>query len=87
MYIVNMASGCTNQEGLFVSSDDLDNISILIDEDKYLDEEITHLFNKVNIFTFKFEKKNTINQTLNIRKACTAIQSNFEQFHECFLVQ
>ena len=57
MYIVKMASGCTNQEGLFVSSDDLDNISILIDEDKYLEEEITHLFNKANIFTFKFEKK------------------------------
>ena len=48
---------CTHQEGLFVSSDDLDNISILLDEDKDLEEEITHLFNTVNIFIFKFERK------------------------------
>ena len=29
----------------FVSLDDLDNISILLDKDNDLEEEITHLFN------------------------------------------
>ena len=85
MYIAKMASGCIHQEGLFVSSDDLDNISALLDEDKDLKEEIIHLFYIVDIFTFKFEKITT-NQTLNILKACTAIQSNFERLQVCFLV-
>ena len=45
MYLVNMASDCTHNEGSFVSLDDLDNISILLDEDNELEEEIAHLFN------------------------------------------
>ena len=32
MYIVNMASGCTYEEASFVSLDNLDNISILLDQ-------------------------------------------------------
>ena len=40
MYIVNMASGCTHKEASFVFLDDLDNISILLDEDNDLEEEI-----------------------------------------------
>ena len=56
MYIVNMASGCTHEEASFVSLDDLDNISILLDEDNGLEEKITHLFNEVSIFILKFEK-------------------------------
>ena len=67
MYTVNMASGCTHLETLLVSLDDLDNISILLDKDKELEEEITYLFNKVSIFTFKFGK-NKISQALNILK-------------------
>ena len=45
MYIVSKASGCTHQKASFVFLDDLDNISILLDEDNGLEEEITHLFN------------------------------------------
>ena len=67
MYTVNMASGCTHLETLLVSLDDLDNISILLDKDKELEEKITYLFNKVNTFTFKFGK-NKISQALNILK-------------------
>ena len=63
MYIVNIASGCSNGGALFVSLDDLDNISILLAEDNDLEEEITYLFNEANIFIFNFEK-NTANQTL-----------------------
>ena len=51
-----MASGCTYEEASFVSLDNLDNISVLLDEDIDLEEEITHLFNEVTIFYFKFEK-------------------------------
>ena len=40
MYIVNMASGCTDEGVSFVSLDDLDNISILLDEDNDLEEEL-----------------------------------------------
>ena len=43
MYIINMASDCTHQEASFVSLDNLDNIPILLDEDKYLEEKITPL--------------------------------------------
>ena len=56
MYIEHMASGGT-EEASFVSLDDLDNISILLDKDNDLEEEITHSFNEVSIFVFKFEKK------------------------------
>ena len=39
MYIVNMASGCTHEGASFVSLDDLDNISILLDNDNDLEKE------------------------------------------------
>ena len=52
-----MASGFTGDEASFVSLDDLDNISILLDEGNDLEEEISHLFNEVSTFIFKFEKK------------------------------
>ena len=55
MYTVNMASDCTHEEASFVSLDDLDSISILLDKDNYLEEEITHLFNEVSNFIFKFK--------------------------------
>ena len=55
-----MASGCTYEEASFVSLDNLDNISVLLDEDIDLEEEITHLFNEVTIFYFKFEKKHKL---------------------------
>ena len=54
----------------FVSSDDLDNVSVLLVEDSDLEEEITHLFNEASVFIFKFEK-NTTNQALNKLKTCT----------------
>ena len=38
-----MALGCTHEESSFVSLDNLGNISILLDEDHNLEEEITHL--------------------------------------------
>ena len=43
-----MTLGCTHEEALFVYLDDLDNISILLDEDDDLEEEITDLFNEVS---------------------------------------
>ena len=58
--------GLHTEEALFVSSDDLGNISILLDEGNDLEEEITHLFNEVSIFIFKFKKNPTTNQALNI---------------------
>ena len=58
MYIVNTASGCTHEEASFLSLDDLDNISILLDEDSDLEEEITYLFDEISSFILKFEKKN-----------------------------
>ena len=54
----------------FVSSHDLDNVSILLVEDNDLEEEITHLFNEASVLISKFEK-NTTNQALNILKRCT----------------
>ena len=36
MYTVNMASGCTQEEALFVSLDDLGSIYILLDEDNQI---------------------------------------------------
>ena len=38
------------QEASFVSLDDFDNISILLDKDNDLKEEITHLLNEVFFF-------------------------------------
>ena len=45
------------EKASFVSLDDLDNISSLLDEDNDLEYEINHLFDKVSISIFKFEKK------------------------------
>ena len=63
---VKMALDCTQEEVSFVSLDDWDDISIslvllilLIYFDK-LEEENTHLFNKVSSFIFKFEKTTTL---------------------------
>ena len=67
-----------------MSLDDLDNISILLDEDNGLKEEITHLFNEISIFIVKFQKNST-NRGLNILQTCTLIRGNFEQFQVCFL--
>ena len=67
MCIVNMASGCTLEEALFVSIDKWGSISILLGEDNDLVKETIHLFDEVNIFIFQFEE-NTINQFLNISK-------------------
>ena len=58
---------------MFVSLDDLDNISISLNKDNDLEEEITNLFNEVSIFIFKFEKKPTTNQALNILQTYTVI--------------
>ena len=71
-----MTPGCTHKEASFVSLDDLDNISILLDEDNDLEEELTHLFNVV--FLFLNLKKNTTNQALNILKTFTVKRGNFE---------
>ena len=38
MYIVNMASSCMHEDASFVSLDDLENVSILLDEDHDLEE-------------------------------------------------
>ena len=45
MYIAFTATVCTHEKASFVSLNDLDNISILLEVDHDLDEEITHLFN------------------------------------------
>ena len=58
MYILRMTSGCTHKEVLFVSLDDLDNISILLDESNDLEEEVSHLFNKKSIL--KLQKRQPI---------------------------
>ena len=71
-----MTPGCTHEEASFVSLDDIDNISILLDEDNDLEEELTHLFNVV--FLFLNLKKSTINQALNILKTFTVKRGNFE---------
>ena len=82
-----MASGCTHEVASFVSSDDLDNISISLDGDNDLEEEITHLFNEVSIFIFKFEKKPQ-NQSGSkyTQSMYRVIRGNFERFQVCFLV-
>ena len=86
MYIVIMALGCTHEEVSFLSLHDLDDISILLNEDNYFEEEISPLFNEVTIFIFKCEK-NTTNQVLSILKICNLIRRNFERFQVCFLVK
>ena len=59
MCMVNMDSACTLEEALFLSLDNFVNISILLDKDNDLEEEITHLFDEVRIFILKFEKNET----------------------------
>ena len=83
MYIVNVASGCTHEKASFVSLDDLDNISILLDDDNDLEEEITYLFDEL---LFSSLKKVTTNQALNILKTCTVTRGNLERFQACFQV-
>ena len=49
-----MASDCSHEKALFVPLADLGNISILLNKDNDLEEEITHLFNegrRIFIFT------------------------------------
>ena len=50
IYTANIALSCTHKEASFVSLDDLHNISILLDKYNDLEQEITHLFNKVFLF-------------------------------------
>ena len=61
-----MASSCTHKEASFVSLGNLDDISILLDEDNDLEEETTDIYidiyNEKIIFILKFEKR-----TLGIR--------------------
>ena len=57
MYIVNRASSYTHEEALFVSLDDLDNISFLLQQENDSEEEIAHLFNEVSTFMVRFWKK------------------------------
>ena len=45
VYIAFTATVCTHEKASFVSLNDLDNISILLEVDNDLEEEITHLFN------------------------------------------
>ena len=54
MYIVNRASSYTHEEPLFVSLDDLDNISFLLQQENDSEEEIAHLFNEVSTFMVRF---------------------------------
>ena len=86
MYVLNMASGCTHEETLFVSSDDLDNSSILLDEDNDLEEESTHLSNEVFLFSsLKKEKKHSQSSS-----KCTQNMyrngGNLERIQVCFLI-
>ena len=61
MYIVNMASSCIHEDASSVSLDDLDNVSILLNEDHDLEEQITHLFNEAFLFS-SLKKKQKHNQ-------------------------
>ena len=47
-----MALGGTDEGALFVSLDDFDNISILLDEDNDLKKEIPHFLTKYFYFQF-----------------------------------
>ena len=51
-----MALGCTQEEALFVSLDDLGNISILLEKDNDLEEEITHLLKTCSVIRGNFER-------------------------------
>ena len=46
MYIVNMVLDCRHEDASFVTLNDLENISILLDEGDDLEDEITHLLMK-----------------------------------------
>ena len=52
-----MASGCADEGASFVTLDDSDNISILLDEYNYLEENLAHLFNDVFLFSILKKKK------------------------------
>ena len=57
--------------------------TILLDDGNNQKEEVTHLFNEVSIFVYKFEK-NTTNQSLNILKSCTVIRVTSNDFRYVF---
>ena len=61
-----------SEEASFVSLDDLDNISIFLEEENDLEEEITNLFNEVSN-----QSGSTYIQNM---------YRNFERFQVCFLV-
>ena len=84
--MVNMDSACTLEEALFVSLDNFAKISILLDKDNDLEEQITHLSDEVNIFILNLKKMKHNQRALNILKTCTVIQGNFERFQVCFPV-
>ena len=50
MHIVKMVSRCTHEEASVVFLDDLENISILFDEDNYLEEKLLIYFMKYTFF-------------------------------------
>ena len=54
-----MASSCTHKEASFVSLGNLDDISILLDEDNDLEEENTHIYIYImkKLFLFSSLKK------------------------------
>ena len=58
-----MASVCTVEEASLVSSDDLDNVSNLLDKDNNLEKEIFHFL--IKYFHFQLWEKTTTNQALN----------------------
>ena len=47
-----MASSCTHKEASFVSLGNLDDISILLDEDNDLEEETTHIYIYIYIYIY-----------------------------------
>ena len=55
-----MALASTHEKASFVSLVDLDNISIFLNENNDLENEITHLFQRV--FSFLSLKKSIINK-------------------------
>ena len=62
-----MASGCADEGASFVTLDDSDNISILLDEYNYLEENLAHLFNDVFLFSILKKKKKQIKKPQPIR--------------------
>ena len=77
MYIINMASGCTHEEASLVSLDDLDNISILLEEDNDFKKLLIYLMKYfyLQVFFCKYFyqdwKKPQIIRLLNVLKTCT----------------